>query len=151
MFDHAVRGRQLQISAPRNQFPLAPAQPGYLLLSGGIGATPIIGMLYALRAAGVRCARPACARWIHLCRSADNLAFRPWIRDLGAFHDVVVHVDAEAGGLHDLNAELRHTPADHAVYCCGPAPLMAPVQRFGDECGRWRAPAFRRLPHGGRT
>jgi ferredoxin-NADP reductase len=130
IFDHAVPGRRLRISEPRNHFPLAAGQPSYLLLSGGIGATPIVSMLYELRASGVR------ARWVHLCRSPEDVAFQPWIRELSEFHDVHVHVDSEAGGLYDLKAELERACVDTAVYCCGPAPLMSAVQAFGECNGR---------------
>lgn len=129
IFDHASPGRILRISTPRNHFPLEVGAPGYLLLSGGIGATPIISMLYELRRLGIR------TRWVHLCRTPEDLGFEAWLRELSSFHDVHVHIDSQAGTVYDVNAELGSSPADTEVYCCGPAPLMSTVQEFGRTAG----------------
>jgi ferredoxin-NADP reductase len=45
------QGRTLEVSLPRNNFPLV-AAPEYLFLAGGIGITPILPMLRATVAAG---------------------------------------------------------------------------------------------------
>jgi ferredoxin-NADP reductase len=42
-------GGTLRISEPRNSFKLLLDRPDYLLIAGGIGITPIIGMAIALR------------------------------------------------------------------------------------------------------
>lgn len=130
LFDNARPGRSLRISSPRDHFPLVEAQAPYLFLSGGIGATPIVAMLYALRGRGVR------ARWVHMCRTRDDLAFGEWMADLGGFHDVHLHVDAAANGPYDLAAEMRGAPAESLVYCCGPAGMMQAVRDLGAELGR---------------
>ena len=130
IFDHARPGVRLRISAPRDHFPLCDAAPGYLFLSGGIGLTPIVAMLHALRARNVR------ARLVHMCRAPDDLAFGDWLAELGRFHDVQLHFDATAGGVYDVQSELERAAADTEVYCCGPAGLMAAVQAFGERSGR---------------
>jgi len=130
MFDHAAPGARLRVSAPRNQFPLDEREPGHLFLSGGIGVTPILAMLQRLKTLGRR------ARLVHLCRSRADLAFRDRLKDLAGFHDVHLHVDAEAGGLYDLQAELAATPPSFGVYCCGPGPMMQAVKDWGERAGR---------------
>lgn len=127
---HAMPGATLRISAPRNRFPLLGGKPDYLFISGGIGLTPILPMLQTLRSERKR------ARLVHLCRSPEDLAFSEELRDLAAFHDVHVHLDAVVGGLYDIEAELRRAAADTEVYCCGPAPVMCTVRGFASKHAR---------------
>jgi len=129
VFDNAAVGSQWLISRPRNHFPLVSGTGRYLFLSGGIGVTPIISMLYELRARGVR------ARWVHMCRSREALGFQDWFSDLAAFHDVHVHFDAD-GGLFDLAAELASADPQAVVYCCGPTGMMDMVRQYGEAVGR---------------
>lgn len=129
VFDHAAAGSRLLISRPRNHFPLVDGKGRFLFLSGGIGATPIISMLYELRARGVR------ARLVHMCRSREDLGFDAWLSDLAAFHDVHLHFDADAE-LFDLQAELAGAEPQTHVYCCGPTGMMDAVRRHGEGAGR---------------
>src|SRR5690242_1538689 len=61
-------GRTLEVSLPRNHFPLRPA-PEYLFLAGGIGITPIVPMLRAAVDAG------ADARLVYVGRSPSTMPF----------------------------------------------------------------------------
>jgi ferredoxin-NADP reductase len=122
--ENAQPGTTLRVSRPRNRFPLALDKAGYLFISGGIGMTPILAMLRRLREEGVR------ARWVHLCRSPEDLAFRDCVTELGSFHDVHVHYDSVAGRICDLSAELLRSAPDTEVYCCGPPPMMNFVRDF---------------------
>ncbi len=45
-------GALLQVSAPRGSFTLAPNNRPVVLLSAGIGATPVLSMLHSLTAVG---------------------------------------------------------------------------------------------------
>ncbi|VTU15196.1 Phthalate dioxygenase reductase [Variovorax sp. PBL-H6] len=129
VFDHVAVGSQLRISRPRNHFPLVAEAAQLVFLSGGIGATPIISMLYELQAKGIR------ARLVHMCRSREDLGFESWLSELANFHDVHLHFDAEAG-LFDLQAELGRAHADAHVYCCGPTGMMDAVRQHGEAAGR---------------
>lgn len=129
VFEHVVVGSQLLISRPRNHFPLVEGAGRFLFLSGGIGTTPIISMLYELQARGVR------ARLVHLCRSREDLGFESWLSELAGFHDVHLHFDADAG-LFDLQAELGRAHAQTHVYCCGPTGMMDAVRQYGEAAGR---------------
>lgn len=129
VFDHVAVGSRLLISRPRNHFPLVAQAGQFLFLSGGIGATPIISMLYELQARGIR------ARLVHMCRSREDLGFQSWLSELAAFHDVHLHFDADAG-LFDLQAELGRAPAESHVYCCGPTGMMDAVRQHGEAAGR---------------
>ncbi len=47
-------GDRLQISEPQNHFPLDLAAPAYLLVAGGIGVTPLLGMAQLLAQRGAK-------------------------------------------------------------------------------------------------
>ncbi len=136
IFEHLAVGSRVRISAPRNHFPLKVGQERLLFLSGGIGITPIVPMLYALRERGVR------SRLVHLCRSPADLGFHEWIRELASFHDVHVHFDSENVGLYDLEAEIDHSGKDAAIYCCGPSSMLDAVRAHCERTGREQALHF---------
>lgn len=106
-------GRTLEVSSPRNHFPLVPA-PEYLFLAGGIGITPIVPMLRAAVAAG------AAASLVYAGRSASTMPFADEL--LAMYGD---RVRLFAGGRPDLASF-----ADFAgeVYCCGPASMLAAAE-----------------------
>ncbi|MSO77969.1 MAG: oxidoreductase [Alphaproteobacteria bacterium] len=130
MHEHVAVGGHLMISPPRSNFPLAAGRSGYFFISGGIGLTPILAMLDALRRQGKR------ARLLHQCRSPADLAFAPELRRLGADHEIEIHVDSLAGGFRNLAADLDRLDVATEVYCCGPAPMMALVRAHGEGTGR---------------
>ncbi|MGK3208366.1 PDR/VanB family oxidoreductase [Amycolatopsis sp. MEPSY49] len=101
-------GRTLEVSVPRNHFPLVPA-PEYLFIAGGIGITPIVPML---RAAGTA------ATLVYAGRSPSAM---PFAAELRAEHgDRVRLFDHSRPDLAALAAEF---PAAE-VYCCGPASMV---------------------------
>ncbi|MCA2211411.1 PDR/VanB family oxidoreductase [Jidongwangia harbinensis] len=108
-------GRPLDVSLPRNHFPLRPA-PEYLFLAGGIGITPILPMLAAATAAG------STATLVYAGRSATTM---PFADDLRARYGdrVTVHPTGERGR-PDLGALAAALGPRALVYCCGPAPML---------------------------
>lgn len=115
-------GTTIQIGAPRNNFPLDETAPHTVLVAGGIGITPIVGMLNELRRLGRSVELLYCAR---SRREAAFVASLPL--------DVVVrtHFDDEAGCAPDLRASLAGVQASAHLYCCGPTPMLA---AFEDAC-----------------
>ena len=123
-------GQTLAISPPRNNFRLHEDAPRSLLVSGGIGITPIWAMLQRLAALG----RPA--ELVYCARSRQEAAFVEAINGLvGPQLSVVWHFDDEQGRPPDLGALLQGRPADGHFYCCGPGPMLdafeATCQRLG--------------------
>ncbi|MFG2375387.1 PDR/VanB family oxidoreductase [Streptomyces sp. NPDC048504] len=114
----ALVGRQLEIHGPVNRFPLVPA-PGYLLLAGGIGVTPLLPMARELTA------RSLPWRLVLGARDRSRLVYAEELVALGG-HRVLLLPQDEAG-LPDLAAELAATPPTHAVYACGPQPMLDAV------------------------
>jgi len=75
---HARVDDVLDVSAPRGTFVLQSGKRSVVLLSGGIGATPVLAMLHALAAA--RSARPVL--WLHAARDGHHHPFAAEVRRL---------------------------------------------------------------------
>lgn len=114
----ALVGRELEVRGPVNRFPLLPAE-GYLLLAGGIGVTPLLPMARELTARGLPW------RLILGARDRSRLVYAEELVALGG--DRVLLVPQDEAGLPDLAAELAATPPTHAVYACGPQPMLDAV------------------------
>src|SRR2546430_4360803 len=71
-------GDALDISSPRGSFILQSAERPVVLLSAGIGSTPVLAMLYAL--AGSRSTRQAL--WLHAARDREQYPFPHEVRRL---------------------------------------------------------------------
>jgi vanillate O-demethylase ferredoxin subunit len=124
-------GARLTISRPASHFELAAGAPEVLLLAGGIGITPLLGMAEALAR---RCAR---FRLLYAGRSRAAMAYLPELTALlgGA---LVVHAGDEAGR-PDLTAAFAALAPGAEAYVCGPIGLLAAARRAWAEAGR--APA----------
>ncbi len=111
-------GTRLTIGVPRNNFPLHEDASHSVLIAGGIGVTPILGMGRRLQALGKS------FEVMYFARSRQHAAFIEDIEALGA--PVTWHFDDEQGGPPDLHALLgRHAPSASAhFYACGPAVML---------------------------
>jgi vanillate O-demethylase ferredoxin subunit len=124
-------GDRLEISAPRNHFPLVPGARRTLLFAGGIGITPIICMAEQLAAAGDDFELHYCAR------APERAAFRQRIAGSNFAHRVHFHY-SEAGGAIDLPAVLAAPDSQAHLYVCGPAGFMDAVFKCAQAQG-WNA------------
>ncbi|GGF63339.1 PDR/VanB family oxidoreductase [Alteromonas lipolytica] len=118
VFEQLNVGSQVQISAPRNHFPLADNATKHLLIGGGIGITPMIAMAKTLAQQGADFA-------LHYClRSQSAGAF---VAELQAeFGErLTLHCD-DLGDAQKLNpGELFTAPeSGQHVYVCGPGGFM---------------------------
>ncbi|TDF84024.1 PDR/VanB family oxidoreductase [Pseudomonas sp. H9] len=112
-------GQQVQISAPRNLFPLVEQAQRTLLLGGGIGITPMIAMAYTLHQRGERFE-------LHYCgRARQRSAFLQELGNAPFAAQVVTHFDDEADEQKlDLAAVLGRGEAGVHLYTCGPSGFM---------------------------
>lgn len=110
------QGQRLQISEPRNLFPLVHEAKRSILFAGGIGITPILCMAEYL-------ARTDCNYELHYCaRSAERAAFADRIK-LSSFADRShFYYDYPEGGARLATDQVLqpYSEGDH-LYVCGPA------------------------------
>ena len=128
-------GDVLDVAAPRGNFVLREGTRPVVLISAGVGATPVLAMLHALRRE--RSTRPVW--WLHGARNHDEHAFGAEVDELLAAlpdsHRVVAYskpADTDASGAdHDVSGRLDLTALEHAdvpkdadYYLCGPDGFM---------------------------
>jgi len=112
--DVLAEGQIIQISAPRNHFPLVQAKRS-LLFAGGIGVTPILCMAERLAQMGADFEMHYCAR------SSDRAAFIERVQQSGFADRVHFHFDdGDASQKLNLAAVLDAASADAHLYVCGP-------------------------------
>ncbi len=144
--DRVRVGDRLDVSAPRGTFVLEPGEGPVALVSGGIGATPVLAMLYALSSAHSE--RPAL--WLHAARDGSHFPFAAEVRRLvsslahGRSHVCFSRPGAADRLGADFDAEGRISRAafdavgltpDADVYLCGPGPFMADMRAALAERG----------------
>ncbi|OWT72986.1 MULTISPECIES: MOSC and FAD-binding oxidoreductase domain-containing protein [unclassified Achromobacter] len=138
--DHVKVGDVLDVSAPRGGFTLQGGEGPVLLMSAGIGVTPVLAMLNALAMAHT--ARRV--SWIHVARDGRHHPFAAEARRLvdslaqGCGHvrytrpspSDVAGRDFDGSGRLSLTA-LRELPiaADSEAYVCGPIAFMADMKQ----------------------
>ncbi|MEV5888544.1 MOSC and FAD-binding oxidoreductase domain-containing protein [Nonomuraea fuscirosea] len=135
-------GAVLEAAAPRGDFVLVPGAGPVVLVSAGVGATPVMAMLHRL--AAEHTARPVW--WIHAARNRTEHLFaheaHVLLRDLPEAHEHVFYT-AQNGATGDgdgVRAEVHRgrptlesmaalgLPADATAYLCGPAPFMTAMR-----------------------
>lgn len=116
-------GDTLEVTGPRNHFPLVLGAARSLLIAGGIGITPILSMARSLHARGQDFELHYCAR------SREQAAFAGWLEDAPFADQVHFHFDGgdPARGL-DIETLLQPLMPGQHLFCCGPAGLMNAVE-----------------------
>ncbi|MGW5306090.1 MOSC domain-containing protein [Streptomyces griseoluteus] len=135
---HVRTGDRLEAAAPRGTFCLADGDNPVVLLSAGVGATPVLAMLHAL-------ARDRSTRqvwWLHGARDGTEHPFARESRDLIAslpdgraavYYSKPTSADrlgvdyAAAGRLSPELVRGLALPTDADAYLCGPAAFMERV------------------------
>ncbi|PSO09631.1 MULTISPECIES: PDR/VanB family oxidoreductase [unclassified Sphingobium] len=121
-------GHRLMATLPSNHFSLGFEAPFVLLLAGGIGITPLIGMARALRRHHVP------FRFVYLGRSRSGM---PFLDDLASeFRDDFLASIDEETGVADLSNLVADLPLNAEVYMCGPGPMMEGVRSIWASAGR---------------
>ena len=155
--EHVQVGNALDVSSPRGSFILQSGQRPVVLLSAGIGVTPLLAILHALAAAGS--ARQVL--WLHAARDGQHHPFaaevrrlmlaltrgrsyvcysRPGSRDrMGEDFDATGHLSRSVFDKVDV-------PREADAYLCGPARFMADMKEalaaFGVGPERFHAEIF---------
>ena len=144
--DHVRVNDVIEVSSPRGSFVLQPGERPLVLLSAGIGATPVLAMLHAL-AAG-RSTRPFV--WLHGARDRKHHPFSAEVRRLmlALTHsrsyvcysrpgpgDVPGEDFDATGRLSRSVFEKVGVAREADVYLCGPARFMTEMQQALSEFG----------------
>jgi ferredoxin-NADP reductase len=108
-------GREVQISEPKSNFELQYGRSEYLLIAGGIGITPIYGMVHALERHG----RPF--RLLYASHTREQMPFLDELSELLGDR-LELYISAEGNRL-DLGAEIESLHPDGELYLCGPLRL----------------------------
>jgi ferredoxin-NADP reductase/MOSC domain-containing protein YiiM len=127
-------GSVLEVAAPRGEFVLAEGTGPVLLISAGIGVTPVMAMLHEL--ATRRSTRDVW--WLHTTRNPEQHAFAAEARELLATldhaHEHVYYTERQARLTRAALTRLA-LPAGATAYVCGPAAFMAAVGEALVELG----------------
>lgn len=144
--DRVRVGDTLDVSAPRGDFFLGEATSPVVLLSAGIGVTPVLSMLLELSASG----STRQVLWIHVARDGKHHPFgaecRRLLGTLACARGYVCYsaprasdrigVDFDATGrLSPTMLKAIGMPPDADVYLCGPASFMNDMERTLDDIG----------------
>ncbi|RIX77547.1 PDR/VanB family oxidoreductase [Acidovorax cavernicola] len=124
-------GDRLQVSAPQNHFPLDLAAPGYLLVAGGIGITPLVLMAQRLGALAQRRGVPV--TMLYGARHAGEFGYLDTLR--GALGEAGVQAH-EGHAPIDFDAAIAALPPGGQLYTCGPVPMLEAVKRAWAAAGR---------------
>ena len=117
-------GATLDTAAPRGDFTLDPGPGPVLLISAGIGLTPVLAMLHDLAAQG----SSRDIWWIHGARGPREHPLaaeaHALLASLPHTHEHVFY-SATTGRLDKDKLVALDVPADATAYVCGPASFMA--------------------------
>jgi ferredoxin-NADP reductase len=136
-------GADVEISEPESHFELQYGRPEYLLVAGGIGITPMVGMAHALERHG----RPF--RLLYAARTREQMPFVDELRELLGDR-LELFVSAEGNRL-DVGAEIDRLDPDGELYLCGPLRLRDVAQHaWRDKERRADRLQFETFASGGR-
>jgi MOSC domain-containing protein YiiM/ferredoxin-NADP reductase len=133
--DGVHQGDIVEVSEPRGVFTLHPGEGPVVLLSAGIGVTPVLAMLYDLATSGTS----RQVWWLYVTRNGQSRAFAAEVRQLLGS---IVHgrtrtwftqpsaqdlegVDYDASGRPSIEAfSALDVPREADFYICGPASFI---------------------------
>lgn len=117
-FDEIKDGMQIQVSEPKNLFPLLKAKHS-VLIGGGIGITPLITMAYQL-------AHEGASFELHYCgASPEKCAFVDEIKNGELAQYTTFHFKSE-GASHRafFESAIKDIDLESHIYTCGPVDFM---------------------------
>ncbi|WCT73783.1 PDR/VanB family oxidoreductase [Sphingomonas naphthae] len=109
-------GQVLEISAPKNNFPMDESAGHTVLVAGGIGITPMLPMIARLEKLK--------KSWeLHYVAATPDRA--AYVDRVEEYPQVEIAYDGVPGGQRlDLKAICGRAPADAHLYCCGPTGML---------------------------
>jgi vanillate monooxygenase ferredoxin subunit len=120
-------GDPLKLKMAQNSFPVSFRESRHIILAGGIGVTPLIGIARALKKSGKD------VRFIYCVRSIGQAPFLKELREILA-NDLVVHCSDDQGLFLPMELLTSIDPRT-CVHMCGPISLMNVVQSCWNKLG----------------
>ena len=157
---HMQPGSVLDVAAPRGDFVLDDGPDPVILMSAGVGITPVLAMLHQLAATE----SDRSVWWIHTTRDAGEHAFvdetRRLLDALPNAHEQVFYTAANAVAPQGTHVSIGRPslaaladlglPVEATAYICGPASFMQDVgdalQQLGLAAAHLRTEVFGALP-----
>ena len=131
---HIEPGSVVEAAAPRGDFYLTTGDNPVVLISAGIGITPVLAMLHTVSAA--RSSREIW--WLHTTRNHETQAFAAEVTDLIAAlphaRQLVCYTQTQ-GRLDQPAIASLGLPADASAYLCGPTQFMTDMRAALTESG----------------
>ncbi|WP_413989140.1 MOSC domain-containing protein [Labrys okinawensis] len=155
-------GDILDVSSPRGNFVLQPGERPVVLLSAGIGATPVLAMLHTL--AGERSRRPVL--WLHAARDGQHHPFSAEVQRLipalphgrryvcysrPANRDKIGQDFDSADHLSRSVFDMVGVPHEADVYICGPNQFMKDMKETLVAMGLAPARIYNEVFNGGES
>lgn len=123
-------GEIIAVSEPRNNFVLNEDAEKSIFLAGGIGITPMLGMIAQLTVLGRDWELVFCSR---------TRVSTPFLDSLEQNSRVRFNFDREPGGeVLNIAEMVKAVPANTHLYCCGPAPMLEAFEAATKELQRER-------------
>ncbi len=127
LHSHIAAGSVVEAAAPRGDFYLTEGANPVVLISAGVGITPVLAMLHTLSAA--RSTRQVW--WLHTTRDRETLTFATevttLIESLPNARQRVCYTKTQGRPGREAIAELG-LPPDTTAYLCGPAAFMSDMR-----------------------
>ena len=121
-------GAELHVGEPNNHFELPLGAPQYLLIAGGIGVTPLVGMAQMLQARG------ADVRMLYAARSAAEFALNDVLH--AALGERLRSFADDAGQRIAFADEIAALHPNALLLMCGPLPMLDAVRAAWARSGR---------------
>jgi ferredoxin-NADP reductase/MOSC domain-containing protein YiiM len=152
LHDSVKAGDRLSVLGPRGSFRLDTSSDAPLvLISAGVGITPVMAMLQAATTNNGARIVPASVSFVHCTRNSDHQAFKAPLSDIGARHPSVrfhtrfsrplatdrIGVTHDSVGRidKDLIREIIAPLGACNVYVCGPLAFMSDVSAWINDIG----------------
>ena len=122
MHENVKTGQAIEISEPRNNFPLAKSATDYVLVAGGIGITPILGMAHELYERGA-------SFEVHVsARDKASLPFGDSLSELPFSDRISVYLNDEPERKFIPEKAVALWEEGRELYICGPSGFMEWVE-----------------------
>ena len=131
MHENISLGNVLKISTPKNNFVLYENVQKYLLISGGIGITPMISMAHKLTELDKHFE-------FHICAKEEAfIPFRYELQNWSFSPNVEIHLDKDNKSSIDISKVLAKPDDNSLLYICGPRGFNNWVKKEGLNQG-WK-------------